>query len=122
MRIERFEDIIAWQHARTLVTDVYGFMNKGEARRNFVVRDQIGRAAVSVMTNIAEGFSRQSRLEFRRFLDIARASAREVQSLLYVVRDLGYIDQEQFSTIYDRAGLTCTIIGKLMKSLRIGDN
>src|SRR5688500_7767547 len=100
MHIKSFEELYAWQQARGLVGNVYDLVDGDAIRRDYPYRDQIRRASVSVMTNIAEGFARHSPIEFARFLDIARASAREVQSLLYVGRDRGYIDDDGFSNAY----------------------
>src|SRR2546426_1392135 len=94
--ITKFEDIQAWQEARTLTRQVYDITRLGEFARDFGLRDQIQRAAVSSMTNIAEGFDCESKPEFARFLGIARRSAVEVQSLLYVALDVRYIDQAVF--------------------------
>jgi len=85
---ERFEDLRIWLQARGLVGKIYEHFG---AHRDFGFRDQIQRAAVSAMTNIAEGFERGSGAEFGRFLDIAKASAGEVRSLLYVAEDLSYL-------------------------------
>lgn len=89
--IKRFEDIAAWQAARVLVKDTYTAAQHGAFARDFGLCDQIQRAAVSVMSNIAEGYERGSSREFRHFLYIAKASAGEVRSLLYVAHDVGYI-------------------------------
>jgi four helix bundle protein len=94
--IKRFEDIIAWQEARKLVREIYKVTNEGAFARDFGLRDQIQRAAVSVMTNIAEGFDCDSRAEFARFLGFSRRSAVEVQSLLYAALDIGYISKAIF--------------------------
>ena len=88
--IRKFEDILAWQEARKLVQEVYRVTREGAFARDFGLRDQIQRAAVSVMANIAEGFDCESHVEFARFLGIARRSAVEVQSLLYIAQDVGY--------------------------------
>ena len=80
----RFEDIESWQKARRLARRIYELTGNGDFARDFGLRDQIRRAAVSIMSNIAEGFERDSRREFARFLDIARASTGEVRSQLYV--------------------------------------
>jgi four helix bundle protein len=79
-RIERFEDIEAWQQARELTRAIYAVSNEGRFSRDFGLRDQIRRAAVSVMSNIAEGFERHGDTEFRRFLAIAKGSAGEVKA------------------------------------------
>jgi four helix bundle protein len=96
---------------------VHEFTLRGNAKRDYVYRDQIHRAAISVMTNVAEGFGRRSHGDFARFLDFARASAREVQSLLYLGRDFGYLEPEEFDILYNQAGKTASIITNLMRSL-----
>lgn len=95
MAIEKFEDIKGWQQARILVKMVYQLTDEGKFARDFGLRDQIRRAAVSVMANIAEGFDCDSTIEFARFLGIARRSAVEVQPLLYAALDVGYITPEE---------------------------
>lgn len=92
-KIERFEDIQAWQKARELVKEVYSVSNDGSFSKDFGLRDQIRRAAVSIMLNIAEGFARKTTREFSQFLVIAHGSAAEVQAALYVA-----IDQKYFIT------------------------
>jgi four helix bundle protein len=89
--IKRFEDIEAWQKARELVRQVYQICNGSRLSKDFGLRDQLCRAAVSSMSNVAEGFSRNSDKDFARFLDIAKGSVLEVQSLLYVALDIGYM-------------------------------
>jgi four helix bundle protein len=116
--IKRFEDILAWQEARRLVKDIYGISREGALARDFGLRDQIQRAAVSVMANIAEGFDCESHMEFARFLGFARRSAVEVQSLLYVALDVGYINEELFKTEYSQAGKAKALIGGLRKYLK----
>lgn len=92
MKIICFEDIQAWQEARKLVTMIYELIGINENfRKDFRLVNQIQGAAVSSMSNIAEGFSRQSHKEFIQFLFISKSSAAEVQSQLYVVLDQGYI-------------------------------
>jgi four helix bundle protein len=118
MKIDRFEDIVAWQRARSLVTGIYRAVNAGQARRDFPYRDQLCRAAVSAMTNVAEGFARRSKVEFARYLDIARASAREVQSLLHVGHDLRYFSDADFDQLYSDANATAFLIGRLMASMK----
>jgi four helix bundle protein len=118
MRIARFEDIVAWQAARALVGEVYRATSRGTANRDFGYRDQIRRAAISVMNNIAEGFARESRIEFARFLDVARASAREVQSLLYLAGDLEYIADDACASMQKQASETAYLITRLRNSVR----
>ncbi len=116
--IRRFEDILAWQEARKLVQDIYKITSGGEFSKDFGLRDQIQRAAVSIMANIAEGFDCESHIEFARFLGIARRSAVEVQSLLYVAWDIGYIDENAFKIENIQAEKTKALIGGLKKSLK----
>jgi four helix bundle protein len=117
--IKRFEDIIAWQEARKLTKNVYAMTSRGAFARDFGMRDQIQRASVSSMSNIAEGFDCESKIEFGRFLGIARRSSVEVQSLLYVALDVGYIATQEFEQHYEQARKTKALIGGFKKSLII---
>jgi four helix bundle protein len=113
-RIERFEDLVAWQKARELTAAVYRAAFGGTFAKDFGLRDQIQRAAVSIMSNIAEGFERGSRSEFHQYLVIAKASAAEVRAQLYVALDAGHIDQPKFDTLMSLA----TEVGKIIGGLR----
>jgi len=93
MRIERFEDILAWQKAKQLTYEIYGQMREV---RDLGFKDQIQRASVSIMNNIAEGFERKSNKEFKQFLFISKGSCGEVRSMLNVANLLKYIDNKQF--------------------------
>jgi four helix bundle protein len=115
--IKRFEDIHAWQEARVLTRQIYQLTALGEFSRDFGLRDQIREAAVSAMTNIAEGFDCESKTEFARFLGYARRSAVEVQSLLYAALDAKYINEEVLRTHYDQAAKTKALIGGFKHSL-----
>lgn len=97
--IEKFEDLEVWQSARNLVPMIYALCREEGFSRDFGLRDQIQRAAVSIMSNIAEGFEHSTNKELIRFLFIAKASAGEVRSQLYVVLDLGYIKKEVFEKL-----------------------
>ena len=103
MKIERFEDIEAWQTARELTRQIYKAAAHERFARDYGLRDQIQRAAVSIMANTAEGFDANSDDEFVRFLRYALRSATEVQSHLYVAADQGYISAEEFTRLYDQA-------------------
>lgn len=116
--INRIEDIQAWQKARELVRGIYQCSRTGSLGKDFGLRDQIQRAAVSTMSNIAEGFGRKSDREFSRYLDIARGSAFEVQSLLYVAQDCGYIEQKQFIELYRLDQETISLIAGFTSYLR----
>lgn len=110
MPIRKFEEIQAWLEARVLVNQIYEFTNDGAFSKDFGLRDQIRRAAVSVMANIAEGFDCESNLEFGRFLGIARRSSVEVQSLLYASLDVKYITPAQFKLSYEQCSKTKALI------------
>jgi four helix bundle protein len=116
--IKRFEDILARQEARKLVRGIYGITRNGAFGKDFGLRDQIQRASVSIMSNIAEGFDCESHIEFARFLGIARRSAVEVQSLLYVAQDIGFIQEDIFKVEFSQAEKTKALIGGLKKSLK----
>lgn len=115
--IQRFEDIQAWQEARKLVKMIYALTSKDLFSKDYGMRDQIQRASVSTMTNIAEGFDCESKLEFARFLGIARRSAVEVQSILYAALDTGYTNQQEFDLHYEQARKTKALIGGFKRSL-----
>jgi len=117
-RVERFEDLIAWQKARQLTVEIYRITAHGEFARDFGLRDQIRRAAVSVMSNIAEGFDRGSRGEFHQFLVVAKASCAEVRSQLYVAQDVGYIVQEVFSNLNSNTDELSRILGGLRAAVQ----
>jgi four helix bundle protein len=102
-KIERFEDIKAWGMAKELVTLVYRLSADGKFAKDFGLRDQIRRASVSVMSNIAEGFERSSHKEFSRFLRMAKGSSGEVRSQLYVALELGYLDLADFEAVRIKA-------------------
>ncbi len=112
------EQIQAWQKARGLVREVYKICDDGRLKRDFGLRDQLCRAAVSSMSNVAEGFARKSDREFARFLDIAKGSATEVQSLLYVACDVGYVAQAEFERLYKLAAETASLTSGLTSHLR----
>jgi len=112
-RIERFEDLIAWQKARMLTKRIYKITKEGEFSRDFGLRDQIRRAAVSIMSNLAEGFERGGRSEFHQFLVIAKGSCAELKSQLYVALDAEYIDQNVFEEVRSLAAEASRLIGGL---------
>jgi four helix bundle protein len=98
--------------------EIYKACAQGSLGRDFALRDQICRAAVSSMSNIAEGFSRNSDRDFAHFLDIAKGSVLEVQSLLYVALDIGYIGKDEFKKLYELTDKTASLIGGLIVYLR----
>jgi four helix bundle protein len=116
--VERFEDIEAWQMAKELTKEVYACSGTGKFANDYGLRDQIRRAAVSIMSNIAEGFERGGSAEFSQFLSIAKGSAGEVEAQLYVALDQGYINKEQFESIKAMASSTKKLIAGFMNYLK----
>ena len=115
---KRFEDLRIWQQARRLVGDVYCDFREGAAARDFGFKDQVQRAAVSIMNNIAEGFERGTDTDFAKFLDYAKASCGEVRSMYYIAEDQDYVSPR---TAAERRTLSLTIsrgIASLAKHLR----
>ncbi len=117
-KIERFEDIEGWKRARVLTRRIYSTTNSGEFARDFGLRDQIRRASVSVMSNIAEGFERGGGdKEFARYLSIAKGSAGEVRSQLYVALDVGYLTQTEFDEFTQLATEISRLLSAFMQYL-----
>ena len=117
-KIEKFEEIRAWQSAREVVNRIYEISQSETFKRDYSLGDQIKRASSSIMSNVAEGFSRQSTKEFIQFLFIAKGSAVEVQSQLYIVLDQGYILEKEFKEIYDKAEETAKLLSKFITYLK----
>lgn len=114
MKIERFEDIVAWQKAKELTLLIY---KEFKQSKDYSFKNQLERASVSVMNNIAEGFERQTNKEFKNFLFIAKGSCGEVRSMLSVAKDLGYINHKDFSEI-ERVSIEISrILSGLIKTL-----
>ncbi|RIK31768.1 MAG: four helix bundle protein [Anaerolineae bacterium] len=115
--ISRFEEIEAWKSARQLTNLIYSFGNQTGFNRDFGLRDQIRRASVSVMSNIAEGFESRTDVQFINFLGMAKASAGEVRAQLYVALDQNYIAEEQFKDAYALAEKCARQIAKFIAYL-----
>jgi four helix bundle protein len=119
MRLNRFEEIEAWKAARMLVNCVYDAIRENaDFRKDFRLVNQIQGAAVSSMSNIAEGFARQSNKEFIQFLFIAKSSAAEVQSQLYVALDQEYLTQERFDNVCQHAESVSKLTSGFIKYLK----
>src|SRR5205823_3598335 len=110
-KIERFEDLIAWQKARELTKIVYDISRQGSFARDWGLGGQIQRASVSIMSNIAEGFERNRLTEFHQFLSTAKSSCAEVRSELYVALDVSHINQRTFDFALDRAEEVGRVVG-----------
>ena len=116
--IKRFEEIKAWQEARELAKLVYKVTRGIAIAKDYGLKDQIQRSAVSVGSNIAEGFARNGNKEFAKFLWIAKGSAAEVQSQFYTARDIGYVSDSDFDAVYSKAESCIILIYRFLKSLR----
>ena len=117
MKVEKFEDLVAWQKARELTKQIYEITKQGAFSKDYGLCDQIRRATVSVMSNLAEGFERGSSSEFHQFIVIAKASCAEVRSQLYVAYDVGHITQNQFDDATKLAEEVSRIIGGLKTAI-----
>ncbi len=116
-----FEEIESWQKARELTREVYTVSNQGAFAKDFGLRDQIRRASVSILSNIAEGFERDGNREFLQFLAVAKGSSGEVRAQLYVALDQDYIDKNIFESLSAISIEIGSLIGGLMNYLRKSD-
>lgn len=114
MKITAFEDIIAWQQANELKVSIY--MQFGDCQ-DYSFRNQIQRASVSVMNNIAEGYERNGNKEFRNFLHIARGSSAEVRSMLYLALELKYISAKEYKELNDSSLMISRLLSGLIETL-----
>ena len=117
MKVKRFEDLQVWQDARMFVKSIYELTFLDNFKKDFGLKDQIQRAAVSIMNNISEGFERDNNKEFRKFLGYSKGSAGEVRSMLYIALDLKYISKEEFNSNYQNAVNIITQIANFKKYL-----
>ena len=118
MKVNSFEDLQVWKDSRILVKSIYQLTSDGKFSKDFGLREQIQRASVSIMNNIAEGFERNNNKEYIKFLGYSKGSAGEVRSMLYVATDLGYISQASFNTHYQMAINIITQISNFIKYLK----
>ncbi|MBZ5538664.1 MAG: four helix bundle protein [Acidobacteriia bacterium] len=117
-KIQRFEDIEAWKIARELAGDTYRLTSTGKFARDFPLRDQVRRASVSILSNIAEGFERSGNKEFIQFLALAKGSAGELRAQMYVALDQQYVNNEEFGTIIKKATDVSRMLSGLMRYLQ----
>ena len=117
-KIQKFEDLIAWQKARRLTKEVYKTTKSGEFTKDYGLKDQIRRASVSIMSNLAEGFERGRLTEFHQYISVAKASCAEVRSQLYVAWDAGYLGKEEFTQLMLQSREVGRVIGGLRRSVR----
>ena len=116
--ISKFEDIESWKCARSFANEIYRLSGTGNFARDFGLRDQIRRAAISILSNIAEGFERGGDNEFMQFLSVAKGSCGEARAQLYIALDQNYISPSQFEILSESANGVSQLISGLMKYLR----
>ena len=117
-RVERFEDLLIWQDARKLVGDIYKITSSNsKISKDFGFKDQLHRAAVSIMNNIAEGFERDGDSSFKQFLGYSKSSCGEVRSMIYLAKDLGYIKTEKADELIKRLKVLSKQIYSMIKYL-----
>ena len=117
MKVKTFEDLQVWQDARLFVKSIYELTSLEIFKKDYGLKEQIQRAAVSIMNNISEGFKKDNNKEFRNFLGYAKGSAGEVRSMLYVALDLNYISKNEFDENYKKAVNIITQISNFKKYL-----
>ena len=114
MKIEKFEDIVAWQKAKTLSLKIYMVF---KSNKDYAFKDQIQRASISIMNNIAEGFERKGNRELSHFLFIAKGSCAEVRSMLYIAVELNYISKKSFEEAYNESIEISKMLSGFIKTL-----
>jgi four helix bundle protein len=118
IKIKNFEEIESWKNARNLANDIYRVSSIKNFKNDFNLIDQIRRASISIMSNIAEGFDSGTNKSFINFLNYSYRSASEVQSLLYITRDLNYISENEFKALMNKSQDTKNLIGGFIKYLK----
>ena len=121
-KINRFEDIDAWKKARELTKSIYEITSQGDLSRDFALKDQLRRASISIMANIAEGFEREGNKEFKQFLAIAKGSVGEVKAQLYVALDASLINAVCFDKNIALADETARLLAGFLRYLKASDH
>lgn len=117
-KFNRFEEIVAWQKSREIVNEIYDIFDYGVFKRDYILQNQIVRASISIMLNIAEGFGRKTNKEFSQYLVIAHGSVSEVQLGLYIFLDRKYITDKQFESLYNKCADVSRMLMGLIKYLK----
>jgi len=117
-KISNFEDLFCWQKAMKLTVDIYKISSHGELKKDFGLRDQLQKSAVSIASNIAEGKERESIAEFIRFFYIAKGSAGELRTQLILAKNIGYLHENDFNILFEQVKKISMQIGSLIKSLK----
>ena len=118
MKLTRFEGLECWQESVSLTIDIYRISSEGEFGKDFGFRDQLRRTAVSIASNIAEGKERETPSEFIRFLYIAKGSAAELKTQLYIAKEIGYLLQDEFQKLNERTEKIGGMLGNIIKVIR----
>jgi four helix bundle protein len=116
--LKNFEELDAWKEARSFTNKIYSISNQSPFSKDFALCNQIRKASISIMSNIAEGFERSGNREFIQFLSIAKESVGEVRSQLYIAQDQNYIDQTTFLQLVEQSDKVCRIIAGLISYLK----
>jgi four helix bundle protein len=117
-KVKQFEDLLVWQKGLEVVKQIYHISSDGKLNTDFALRDQLRRAALSIPTNIAEGFERSSRKEYVNFLNFAKGSAGEIRSLLYLASELGYLEKSRHDELRNAVLELSRYLFNHIKSLR----
>lgn len=115
MKFNCFEEILIWKKSKKLTLDIYKIF---ESNRDYSFKDQIQRASISIMNNIAEGFERKGNKEFKKFLYISKGSCAEVRSMLYLTKDLKYINEHQYLALLNESVEISKMLSGLIKTLQ----
>jgi len=118
MKIEKFEDLECWKEATSLAIEIYRISSEGEFGRDYGFRDQLRRASISIASNIAEGKERETVAEFIRFLYIAKGSAGELRTQLYIANKIGYLEGRKYEELNERVVRISGMIANLIKAIR----
>ena len=113
-KIQRFEDLIVWQKSMSLAEEIYRVTKQGEFAKDWGLRDQMRRSAVSIPSNISEGYGRFSNKNFRHFLAIANGSANELRTQIQLATNIGYVDIDEAGRLVER----CVEVSKMLKAFR----
>jgi four helix bundle protein len=118
MKLTRFEDLECWQEATSLAIEIYWISGDGEIGKDFGFRDQLRRSGVSIASNIAEGKERETASEFIRFLYIAKGSAGELKTQLYIAKEVGYLEESKYIDLNKRLEKVSGMVGNLIKAIK----
>ena len=117
-KINSFEDLECWQEAKALAVDIYKISSYGNLNKDFSLKNQLRKSAISIASNVSEGKERETLAEFIRFLYISKGSTGELKTQLYITKEIGYLNENDFQGLMDRLTKISAMIGALIKSLK----